>query len=702
MICPVCETHVRDGAAFCPQCGTHLNELPAEATRLRPAAVPTSQQPPTRQYPTTSYGQPGPTQSNLQWPSSQTSSPQANKKNLLVPIVAGIATMAAVLVAAGLFFALRNRGIAIDEKNFPDESLRTWAKENADENGDGHITEVEAHKVIVIEAERVTNTKGIEHFVNAEQILLPNSGLTTFDLGENEYPNLTVIDFSGSKNLEKADLSKAKELEQARFTDTPIKFITIYDPDTTELIDVPDGVTITYPNGPSDDQLGTPKEPATSPSITWFVPISYHSIMAYSDTVFETTSTATYDDEGRLVHMEHVNPDESGSIYYTETADYSYDDQGRLVHVDVKSGDTLAYQWDLTYSNDSCRASCTNSDSSGEFFINYNYDTNGRVQSCSYKTISANGIIEGSVEVSYDSEGRIANVEGTEGGGYSQVRIAASYHDNGRIARIVDSDGNTTTTYTYDEQGHLTGYELDGYTPDNVSYTYGDGPLPTGMSRSAGGSLSSSDNTLQASVPTEYYTTDYTIEYAEIETPIDVTPLLGIGAIDFTHPNQYGDPWIHATLRPFGTRDILQANEVWLAQRAAGVTQEEPAAEAAVSSNAEPEQPTYQCGQMPDGSFVLVGTVHTHRETVIDREVDVVSMTLDEPVNYMFEYKGTVSEETAREVCLTTSSKEDYEQWRAYDGKHVAVCCYELRLAYHDNSYLKVDSLASNDVYLLE
>ena len=692
MICPICESQVPDEATFCPQCGTRLDDMPAGATVAQPAST-AGQQPYAGQPAPTPYQQPA-SQTPAPQPASQTPAPQPAKKNILVPILAGVVSMLVVLLGAALFFMLRYKGLAINESNFPDEALRTWVSAHADENGDGYITEVEARKVIVIKAERVTDTKGLENFTNAEQIYLTNSGFTAFDLGQNEFPKLTEIDFTGSKDLEDIDLSKAPNLEKGTFTGTDTKSVVVFDPDRVTFIDLPDGVVISGPNGPVDEPAAaTPAEPEKPATITWLMPTSYHGTQSFSDTVYEATSTATYDDQGRLTHMEHVNSNEVGDGSYTETADYSYDDQGRLVHVEVKNGDTFSYQWDLTYSDNSCHASCTNSSGNSDLYIDYTYDDEGRVTACNYYTLSFNGLIEGSLTVSYDPGGRLSSITGTENS--AQIMIDATYHHNGHISRIIESDGTTTTTYTYDQDGRLTDCEREGYTPESASYTYGDGPLPTGMTRSAGGSLTSTGNTVQVSVPSQNYTSDYTIEYTEIETPIDVTPLMGIGAIDFTHPNQYGDPWIHATLRPFGKRDILLANQQWLAREEAGATQEgEPAEETQKSS--------YKCGQMPDGSFVLVGTVNTHRETVGGNEIDVVSMTLDEPVDYSFEYKGNVSQETANEVELASSANDRYDQWRAYDGKHIAVCCYELTMAYHDGSLHNVDSFASEDVYLLE
>lgn len=94
------------------------------------------------------------------------------------------------------------------------------------------------------------------------------------------------------------------------------------------------------------------------------------------------------------------------------------------------------------------------------------------------------------------------------------------------------------------------------------------------------------------------------------------------------------------------------------------------------------------------GLTVLSGTVNVHYEDWYSGRGNVVSITLDEDIDYQFNYKGNI-DATAHEVCITTSNVDDYAYWAAYDGQHVTLTCEGLHGAYHDASMMRVDAIAT-------
>ena len=113
---------------------------------------------------------------------------QAGRRKVPIGILAGIGAGLILVAVAVAFFVLgrKSAGVPIDEAHFPDGEFRAWVSENADENGDGIITEVEAYKVIRIDVERVASVQGVENFPKVEEVHFTNSELTTLELTARE------------------------------------------------------------------------------------------------------------------------------------------------------------------------------------------------------------------------------------------------------------------------------------------------------------------------------------------------------------------------------------------------------------------------------------------------------------------------------------------------------------------------------------
>ena len=104
-------------------------------------------------------------------------------------------------------WVLFQKGIAIDEENFPDENFRNWLFAQ-DYGEDGVLSgwEIAGVKEIVVKGKEIANLKGIEFFTALQELLCNHNQLTALDLSKNTaltqlycYANhLTMLDVSNT------------------------------------------------------------------------------------------------------------------------------------------------------------------------------------------------------------------------------------------------------------------------------------------------------------------------------------------------------------------------------------------------------------------------------------------------------------------------------------------------------------------------
>ena len=126
---------------------------------------------------------------------------------------------------------------------------------------------------------------------------------------------------------------------------------------------------------------------------------------------------------------------------------------------------------------------------------------------------------------------------------------------------------------------------------------------------------------------------------------------------------------------------------------------------AAAPSNPTPSTPANKNAQLENdarskGLYVLKGRAHAHYEDWSSGKGSVISITLDEPVQYEFTYKGSTSTLTAKEVEVALESSATYKEWAVYDGQRVVISCESLIDAIHDASMRNVDAIAKNPALL--
>ena len=102
-------------------------------------------------------------------------------------------------------------GVAIDAANFPDETFRTYVKENIDTTPDDILTVSEREQVTIIDvlSRGISDLTGVEYFTALQRLFCSNNNLTELDVSRNtalqtlwcSSNNLTVLDVRQNPSL---------------------------------------------------------------------------------------------------------------------------------------------------------------------------------------------------------------------------------------------------------------------------------------------------------------------------------------------------------------------------------------------------------------------------------------------------------------------------------------------------------------------
>ena len=117
---------------------------------------------------------------------------------------------ATVVMSSGLFMSgltVRADGIAIDEKNFPDENFRMYVGIEFDEDGDQSLSSEEIKKITTINCDclDIGSLKGVENFTSLKMLSCRENRITSLDLSANTM--LYNLDCSENQ-LKSLDVSK--------------------------------------------------------------------------------------------------------------------------------------------------------------------------------------------------------------------------------------------------------------------------------------------------------------------------------------------------------------------------------------------------------------------------------------------------------------------------------------------------------------
>ena len=110
------------------------------------------------------------------------------------------------------------KGVAIDEKNFPDETFRSYVKENFDSDDDGYLSDEEINHVdsLNLYADDCRNIEGAEIFKNLEYLDVSYTNIQTID--RKILIGLNTLDAQGTQ-IESIDLSLCKKLSIVRLSE---------------------------------------------------------------------------------------------------------------------------------------------------------------------------------------------------------------------------------------------------------------------------------------------------------------------------------------------------------------------------------------------------------------------------------------------------------------------------------------------------
>ena len=112
------------------------------------------------------------------------------------------------LPAMSVYFEMQNltRGVALDEKNFPDEAFRALLAETVDGNGDSLLSTLETRRVSELNCSGlgIADLTGIEHFTQLVALNCESNELTALDVSKNTH--LSEI-YCGGNQLATLDLT---------------------------------------------------------------------------------------------------------------------------------------------------------------------------------------------------------------------------------------------------------------------------------------------------------------------------------------------------------------------------------------------------------------------------------------------------------------------------------------------------------------
>ena len=115
---------------------------------------------------------------------------------------------AVITVSAGAFTAFADSGdVEINEINFPDESFRTYVKDNCDTDDNNALSqsEIDAVHSIDVSMKKIADLKGIEYFSALTDLYCYSNQLTSLDVSQNTaLTNLSC----GINQLTNLDVSK--------------------------------------------------------------------------------------------------------------------------------------------------------------------------------------------------------------------------------------------------------------------------------------------------------------------------------------------------------------------------------------------------------------------------------------------------------------------------------------------------------------
>ena len=208
MLCPNCESYVADGVRFCPSCGGRM-PLSGFQPNANPATAPRQAMP----APAPVAAPPQPTATPRQ--------SAAHRSNFPIAIAACAAVLLVATLGVAAIMLTSRTGVALSKENFPDRTFRNYLAENVDTDGDGTLSTKEINVVHTIKLKGVNNLKGINVFVNLENLTVRGKKLKSVRLVGLD--DLKTLDLRGSKKLRHVAVSDVDNLDRVYLRNTRVK-----------------------------------------------------------------------------------------------------------------------------------------------------------------------------------------------------------------------------------------------------------------------------------------------------------------------------------------------------------------------------------------------------------------------------------------------------------------------------------------------
>ena len=422
MFCNQCGAQLKDGARFCPKCGAPVGK-PAAGVAVPPQPM------------------------------------NAPKKRRRAPVV--VAGLLCVAVAGAAVFLVLHAPKAIDEKNFPDAALRYYVAQSIDTDKDGKVSEDERNAVTSISVDGAQDLSGMgKLFPNLTGLTVTGGGLTNLDVSDcSKLESLDVSD----EPVASLDVSHNEKLASLDTTGTQIGSLDVSHNSNLSQLKADDSTTVTGTEATQVQQVwiatGVSQTYGSGATTEYSVDLDDSGRVTsagYSYPGFSMTEDYSYDSDGRLVGIK-------GDKYTSVT--YSYNDAGQLSQYSTKYDTRNAsYENGLltkitsgsktlsTYSYDS-QGRLVKKTNGSDGVYEYTYDDAGRLASESY---TYKGKTPEVTSYTYDQDGHPTTITST-GSNISAYNgtVQATYDSEGRIATVDQSDLGIHETFTYDGNGNL-------------------------------------------------------------------------------------------------------------------------------------------------------------------------------------------------------------------------------------------------------
>lgn len=367
------------------------------------------------------------------------------------------AVVAVVVIAAVVVYNLFFAPIPIDDKHFPDPSVRLTVLNELDPDGDGLITRDEAAAVTDLDLEEAAEVSGLGVFPNLRTLTIGGGKLVEADI--TDCGSLEVVDVHGNGSLQELAVTKNPYLSSLNVRDTSLKELDLSANSNLMTLECDDAVVL-------ENLDATPLEERWVQST-----FSHKYPDAYNEGKSNTEeASAHYDSQGRLVSITDKHSD-GGSYNSVYEYAYEYDDDDRVIHASCDAPNSSNDEdWTITYNENGQISEATGLNGA---LKRYEYDASGLPAVVSSKYSSKSSLA--TYRYAYQ-DGALTQISYDSGNGSVWVSDA-TMGSNGKIASISSNNQDaSSTTCTYNDADQLASIASKSFMMStSYAFVYGEG-----------------------------------------------------------------------------------------------------------------------------------------------------------------------------------------------------------------------------------